>query len=81
MPPLLTRLGIRTELLMQDIEREIARLPKVQGFGQQHMSRALNDVLERSFKEATKFQGRVCFHRASCFWPSPGKIAIPRGAC
>ncbi|HEV2101546.1 MAG TPA: Clp protease N-terminal domain-containing protein, partial [Candidatus Acidoferrum sp.] len=55
-PPLLARLGIRNELLMQDVDREISRLPKVQGFGQQNMSRALNDVLERSFDEAEKFK-------------------------
>jgi ATP-dependent Clp protease ATP-binding subunit ClpB len=55
-PPLLARLGIRSELLMQDLDREISRLPKVQGFGQHHMSRALNDILERSFDEATKFK-------------------------
>jgi ATP-dependent Clp protease ATP-binding subunit ClpB len=55
-PPLLARLGIRPELLMQDVDREIAKLPKVQGFGQHNMSRALNDVLERSFDEAEKFK-------------------------
>ncbi len=55
-PPLLARLGIRAESLAQEIAREIARLPKVQGFAQQNMSRALNDVLERSFKEATNFK-------------------------
>jgi ATP-dependent Clp protease ATP-binding subunit ClpB len=55
-PPLLARLGIRNELLSQDIDREIGRLPKVQGFAQQHLGRALNDVLESSFDEATKFK-------------------------
>jgi ATP-dependent Clp protease ATP-binding subunit ClpB len=55
-PPLLARLGIRNELLMQDVNREIGKLPKVQGFGQHNMSRALNDVLERSFDEAEKFK-------------------------
>jgi ATP-dependent Clp protease ATP-binding subunit ClpB len=55
-PPLLARLGIRSELLMQDVDREINRLPKVQGFGQHNMSRAMNDVLERSFEEAAKFK-------------------------
>src|SRR5262249_16652471 len=54
-PPLLARLGIRTEMLTQDLEREIARLPKVQGFAQQHLGRALNEVLEKSFDEASKF--------------------------
>ena len=55
-PPLLARLGIRIELLTQDIEREMGRLPKVQGFAQQHLSRALNEVLENSFDEAEKFK-------------------------
>jgi ATP-dependent Clp protease ATP-binding subunit ClpB len=55
-PPLLARLGIRTELLSQDIDRELGRLPKVQGFAQQHLGRALNDVLEKSFDEAGKFK-------------------------
>jgi ATP-dependent Clp protease ATP-binding subunit ClpB len=55
-PPLVTKLGIRTEALSQDIEREISRLPKVQGFGQQHMGTAVNRVLERAFKEAENFK-------------------------
>jgi ATP-dependent Clp protease ATP-binding subunit ClpB len=55
-PPLLARLGIRTEQLAQEIEREIGRLPKVQGFAQQHLGRPLNDILEKSFDEATKFK-------------------------
>ena len=54
--PLLARLGIRTEALTQEIEREIGRLPKVQGFGQQHLGKALNEVLERAFKEADNFK-------------------------
>ena len=55
-PPLLARLGIHSEALTQEIEREIARLPKVQGFVQQHMGRPLNDVLEQAFKEADSFK-------------------------
>jgi len=55
-PPLLARLGIRPEALTQDIELELGRLPKVQGFAQQHMGRSLNDVLERAFKEADNFK-------------------------
>src|SRR6267142_1866813 len=55
-PPLLARLGIRTELLSQDVEREIGRLPRVTGFGQQHMGKALNDVLERAFDEGQRFK-------------------------
>ncbi|HWZ96336.1 MAG TPA: ATP-dependent chaperone ClpB [Candidatus Dormibacteraeota bacterium] len=55
-PSLLTRLGVRTETLSGEIERELGRLPKVQGFSQQNMGRALNDVLEQAFKEADKFK-------------------------
>jgi ATP-dependent Clp protease ATP-binding subunit ClpB len=55
-PSLLTRLGARSESLSQEIEKEIGRLPKVQGFGQQHMGRPLNEVLERAFKEADSFK-------------------------
>ena len=54
--PLLARLGIRSEMLSQDLEREMGRLPKVTGYAQQNMSRALNDVLERAFKEAENFK-------------------------
>jgi ATP-dependent Clp protease ATP-binding subunit ClpB len=55
-PPLLARLGIRAEALTQDLEREITRLPKVQGFAEQHLGRSLNQVLERSQSEADKFK-------------------------
>ena len=55
-PPLLARLGIRKEALIGELERELGRLPKVQGFSEQRMSRALNDTLERAFKEADKFK-------------------------
>ncbi len=54
--PLLARLGIRPEVLNQEISREIAKLPKVSGFDQQHMGKALNAVLERAFDEAKKFK-------------------------
>jgi ATP-dependent Clp protease ATP-binding subunit ClpB len=54
--PLLARLGIRGESLSQELEREMGRLPKVTGYGQQNMGRALNEVLERAFKEAENFK-------------------------
>ena len=55
-PALLARLGIRSETLAQDLEREINRFPKVTGYSQQHMSKTLNDVLERAFDEAQRFK-------------------------
>src|SRR5262249_25339887 len=55
-PSLLARLGVHSQTLASEIERELGRLPKVQGFSQQTMGRALNDVLELAFKEADKFK-------------------------
>jgi ATP-dependent Clp protease ATP-binding subunit ClpB len=55
-PPLLARLGIRPEMLNQEIAREVSRLPKVSGFDQQHLGKALNAVLERAFDEAKNFK-------------------------
>ena len=55
-PPLLARLGIRKEALSSEVERELDRLPKVQGFSDQRLGRALNDALERAFKEADNFK-------------------------
>src|ERR1700746_3183383 len=55
-PPLLARLGIREDVLSNDVERELGRLPKVQGFSDQRLGRALNDTLERAFKEADNFK-------------------------
>src|SRR3984957_3556995 len=54
--PLLARLGSRPEVLEQEISREIAKLPKVSGFDQQHMGKALNAVLERAFDESKNFK-------------------------
>jgi len=55
-PPLLARLGVRKETLSNEVERELGRLPKVQGFSDQRLGRALNDTLERAFKEAGNFK-------------------------
>jgi ATP-dependent Clp protease ATP-binding subunit ClpB len=54
--PLLARLGIRREALNSEVEREIGRLPRVHGFSDQRLGRALNDALEHAFKEADNFK-------------------------
>ena len=78
-PPLLARLGVHTEALGQEIERQIGRLPKVQGFAQQHMGRPLNDVLEPSRKRTAS---RTSTSRPSTFsWRSPDATGIPPGNC
>jgi ATP-dependent Clp protease ATP-binding subunit ClpB len=79
-PPLVTKLGIRPEILSQEIERAIARLPKVQGFGHQHMGNAVNQVLERAFKEAENFKDEYV-STEHLFLAMPTKIAIPRDNC
>src|ERR1700747_328311 len=50
-PPLLARLGIRKEALRAEVEREIGRLPKVQGFSNQVLGGVFTDTLERAFQE------------------------------
>ncbi len=55
-PPLLSRLGVRPEALSAEIEKQLARLPKVSGASQQFMSPASNEVLEAAFDEAAKFK-------------------------
>ena len=55
-PPLLARLGVRKETLSNEVERELGRLPKVQGFSDQRLGRALNDTLQRAFEEADNFK-------------------------
>jgi len=55
-PPLLARLGVRKETLSNEVERELGRLPKVQGFSDQRLGRALNDTLQRAFREADNFK-------------------------
>jgi ATP-dependent Clp protease ATP-binding subunit ClpB len=55
-PTLLARLGVRKEALNHELERELGRLPKVQGFSEQRMGRGLNEALERAFKEADNFK-------------------------
>src|SRR5438045_9292959 len=50
-PPLLARLGIRTEVFAQEIDRELGRLPKVQGMAQQHTGRPLNDLVRGAVNE------------------------------
>src|SRR5882724_707124 len=55
-PPLLSRLGVRPEILAGEIEAAFARLPKVTGVAQQQLSPASNKVLEGAFVEAEQFK-------------------------
>jgi ATP-dependent Clp protease ATP-binding subunit ClpB len=48
-PPLLEKLGVSPPRLAAEIEKQIERLPKVSGAGDQFLSRASNAVLERAF--------------------------------
>src|ERR1700730_18635288 len=54
--PLLARLGIRAEVLSDEIQRESGRLPRVTGFAQRHMGKPLNDAWERACDEAQRFK-------------------------
>src|SRR5271168_1509833 len=55
--PLLQKVGVPTEQLLSGVNGAIAKLPKVQGGGQQPgLSNALQKVLEQGFKEAENFK-------------------------
>jgi ATP-dependent Clp protease ATP-binding subunit ClpB len=55
-PPLLSRLGIRPEVLAQDIDAELGKLPKVTGVTKLFLSDAAASVLEKAFEEAEEFK-------------------------
>src|SRR5262249_12736344 len=55
-PPLLARLGVRTDVLAGEIRAQLARLPKVSGIAQQYLGPATNEVLKRAFDEAERFK-------------------------
>jgi ATP-dependent Clp protease ATP-binding subunit ClpB len=56
--PVLEKIGIGPQAVLSDAYREIERLPKVSGGGaaQATLSPALNQILERAFKEAGNFK-------------------------
>jgi ATP-dependent Clp protease ATP-binding subunit ClpB len=54
--PLLAKLGVSPEAISAEVRREIDRLPKVSGTGQQYLSQASNDVLNSAFDEAARFK-------------------------
>src|SRR5215467_8353294 len=57
-PPVLEKIGIGPQAVLSDLYQEIERLPKVSGEGSQQagMSAAVNQLLERAFKEAANFK-------------------------
>src|SRR5712671_5913013 len=56
--PVLEKIGIGPQAALSETYRELERLPKVSGGGaaQAAMSKAANELLERSFKEAANFK-------------------------
>jgi len=58
-PPVLEKVGVGAQAVLSEVYREIEKLPKVSGSGganQAQMSNALNQLLERAFKEASNFK-------------------------
>ena len=52
--PLLEKLGVRPEAITQQVESELAGLPRVEGDGQVFMGRGLEETLRLAFKQAGK---------------------------
>ena len=57
-PPVLERIGIGPQAVLNDLYGEIEKLPKVSGSGAQQptLSNAANQLLDRAFKEADNFK-------------------------
>jgi ATP-dependent Clp protease ATP-binding subunit ClpB len=56
-PPILEKIGAGTQAVLNDVYREIERLPKVSGAAAQStLSQPLNQLLDRAFKEADSFK-------------------------
>jgi ATP-dependent Clp protease ATP-binding subunit ClpB len=58
-PPVLEKIGIGPQAVLSDVYKEIEKLPKVSGSSganQPSMSSQVNQLLERSFKEADTFK-------------------------
>jgi ATP-dependent Clp protease ATP-binding subunit ClpB len=55
-PPLLEKLGVSPTTLASEVEKQVARLPKVSGVSQQHLAPATNKILESAFDEAQRLK-------------------------
>ncbi len=56
-PPVLEKIGIGPQAVLSEVYNEINRLPKISGAAAQpNLSQALNQVLDRAFKEADNFK-------------------------
>ncbi|MGA8102491.1 MAG: AAA family ATPase [Candidatus Acidiferrales bacterium] len=55
-PPLLSKLGVAPESLVPEVDRAVARLPKISGVSQNFLGKATNDALSRAFDEAARFK-------------------------
>jgi ATP-dependent Clp protease ATP-binding subunit ClpB len=56
-PPVLEKIGIGVQAVLHDLNEEVNRLPKVSGgAAQPSLSSAMNQLLERAFKEADNFK-------------------------
>src|SRR6184192_1876807 len=54
--PVLMKVGAHPETIESEARREIARLPKVSGGAQAHMSASAQKLLDQAFKEAANFK-------------------------
>src|SRR5207253_2731505 len=54
--PILQKLGVNLQTIAKDLADAVAKLPRVQGQEEIHISPALNRILEEAFKEADQFK-------------------------
>ena len=55
-PPLLEKLGVAPTRIAAEIDRQVARLPKVSGVSQQYLGNATNEILQAALEEAQRLK-------------------------
>jgi len=73
-PPLLAAIRHTERSASSEVERELGRAAKSSGLHRPATGRALNDALERAFKEADNFKDEYV-STEHLFWPSQDPIA------
>jgi ATP-dependent Clp protease ATP-binding subunit ClpB len=79
-PPVLEKIGIGPQAVLNDVYGEIDRLPKVSGESSQAtLSPAVNQLLERAFKEAANFKDEYVSTEHLLLAATEGKRSAAQG--
>ncbi len=54
--PILEKLGVKTDMIARDLERELAKIPRVEGVNQTYISSRFKQTLDTAFTEAERLK-------------------------